>query len=70
MNIKKVIKFYFNPKSVMSSEEIEGKKTFPVQSKFYKSLSKAEKTFYWLFRLGFIAVLIIVTNYLLDIFFK
>lgn len=68
MDIQKVIKFYFNPKSGMSSEEIEGKKTFPIQSKFYKSFSKAEKTFYWLFRLVFIAVLIIATNYLFDTF--
>lgn len=70
MDIKKVVRFYFNPKSGMTSEEIQEKKTFPIQSNFYKSFSKSEKYFYWFFRFSFIAIIIIVTNYLIDFFFS
>ena len=64
MDFKKIIKFYFKPKSVMSQEEISNK-TFPVKTAFYKSLSKGEKAAYWSFRIGFIVIICYAMRFLL-----
>ena len=64
MDLKKLIKFYFKPKSVMSQEEISNK-TFPVKTAFYKSLSGSEKAAYWSFRIGFIVIICYAMVFLL-----
>ena len=45
MDIQKVIKFFFNPTSGMSLEEIEGKKHFPFSLNFINLLAKLKKLF-------------------------
>ncbi len=68
MDVKRLIKFYFKPKGELTNEELSTK-TFAVQSKFYKSLSKGEKLFYWSFRIAFMLVSLGLLNYILDSFF-
>ena len=52
MDYKRLIIFYFRPKGEMTNEELSEKR-FAVQSKFYNSLNKSEKGFYWFFREDF-----------------
>jgi hypothetical protein len=69
MNVIRLIKFYFKPKGEMTAEELSVK-AFAVQSKFYKSLSKAEIFFYWSFRIIFMLVALGLLNYILNFFSK
>ena len=45
-------------------------KAFPVQSKFYKSLSKGEKLFYWSSRIVFMLIALGLLNFILDVLLK
>ena len=65
MDYKRLIIFYFKPKGEMTKEELSEKR-FAVQSKFYNSLNKSEKGFYWFFRATFMIIILIVLNILLD----
>ena len=65
MDYKRLIKFYLKPKEEMTEEEIS-KKRFAVQSKFYNSLNKSEKGFYWFFRVTFMITILLLLNIVLD----
>ena len=76
MNYKKVIKFYFNRKSPLpEDQELENKKKRSVwkmnvvpldKSHYWKTFSKSEKRFFWLFHIVSFAL----TFFLIQIIFR
>ena len=76
MNYKKVIKFYFNRKSPLpEDQELENKKKRSVwkmnvvaldKSNYWKTFSKSEKNFFWIFHIVSYALLF----FLIQIIFR